>query len=70
MAEAGLFWAWLKQPCGVVSITVRPNKFKMVDGCQQEVGAQKNQNWGYYETKCPAGIWATEEIQQHIVGNG
>ena len=28
---------------------VRPNTFKIADGCGEEASAQKNQNWGYCE---------------------
>jgi len=33
----------------VVSIIIRPNKFKMADGRGEEASAPKKQNWGYYE---------------------
>ena len=50
----------------VVSIMIRSNTFKMVDGCGEEASAQKNQNWAYYEAKCLFEIWADEEIQWHL----
>jgi len=53
--------AWTKH-----SIMIRPNTFKLADGC----GAQKNQNSGYYEVKCLAEIWADKEIQQQLSAMG
>ena len=45
---------------------IRPNTFKIVDGCGEEAIAQKNLNWGYYEAKCPVEIWTDEEIQRQL----
>ena len=66
MFETWLFWAWLKQPGEGVSITIRPNAFKMADGWGKEASAQKNQNWSYHVAKCPVEIWADEEIQRQL----
>ena len=38
----------------------------MADGCGEEASPQKNQTWGYYETKCLVEIWADEEIQRQL----
>ena len=70
MVETWLFWAWLRQPREVVSIMIRPNTFKMADGCAEEASAQKNQNWGYYEAKCLVEMWADEEIQRQLSAMG
>jgi len=45
---------------------IRPNTFKMVDGCGEEASARKNQNWGCYEAKCLVEIWTNEEIQRQL----
>ena len=45
---------------------IRPNTFKMADGCGEEAIARKNQNWGYYEAKRPVEIWTDEEIQRQL----
>ena len=66
MVETWLFWAWLKQPREVVSVMIRPNTFKMGDGCGEEASAQKNQNCGYYEAKCLVENMANEEIQRQL----
>ena len=58
--ETWLFWTWLKQPC-----VVRTNTFKMADRCGEEASAQKNKNWGYYESKWLVKIWA-DEIQRQL----
>ena len=42
----------------------------MAEGCGEEVRAQKNQNWGYYEAKCPVEIWPGEEIQRQLSAMG
>lgn len=37
------------------------------NGCREEASAQKNKNWGCYETKCQNDIWADdEEIQLQL----
>jgi len=45
---------------------IRPNMFKMADGCGEEASARKNQNWGYHEAKFLAEVWADEEIQRQL----
>ena len=45
---------------------IRPNTFKMADGCGKEAIAQKNENWGYFEANCLVEIWADEEIQRQL----
>ena len=49
---------------------IRPNTFKMADGCAEEASAQKNQNWGYYEAKCLVEMWANEEMQWQLSAMG
>ena len=49
---------------------IRPNTFKMADGCGEEASAQKNQNWSYYEANCLVEIWADEEIQRQLSAMG
>ena len=56
-SDSALRESWLKHDyseldCEVVLIKIRPNTFKMADGCGEEASAQKNKNWGYYELNC------------------
>ena len=65
--ETWLFWAGLKQPHEVLSIMIRPNTFKMVDGCKEKASVQKNQNWGYFRATRVIEILADKEIQRQWV---
>ena len=47
---------------------IKPNTFKLADGCGEEASAPKNR--GYYEAKCLVEIWADEEIQRQLSAMG
>jgi len=49
---------------------IKPNTFKLANGCGEEASAPKNQNRGYYEAKCLVEIWADEEIQRQLSAMG
>ena len=36
----------------------------MADGCGEQAGGQKTQNWGYYVANFLVEIWADKEIQR------